>query len=146
MKIKLRIYLAAIGMWLVFLTLAFSLGALRQLVLNPVLGEHISHVVGTLVVVVVFLAFMVPFVRRVRRRGASTSDLWLTGFLWLVMTLSFEFLFFNFVANKPWDEILAEYNLAKGRIWILVLAATFFGPAAIHAVLASGDNNRKPSV
>ena len=40
----------------------------------------------------------------------------------------FEFGIGHFVFKKPWPELLADYNIAKGRIWILVLVATATAP------------------
>jgi len=70
-----------------------------------------------------------------RLRGCSTGDLWLIGLLWLLMTAGFEFLFFHFGGGKSWPELLADDNLPQGRIWLLVLATTLFGPPTIHAIL-----------
>ena len=50
------------------------------------------------------------------------------GALWLVLTLVFEFGFGHFVAHKTWPELLADYNLLGGRIWVLVLLTTMASP------------------
>ena len=42
------------------------------------------------------------------------------GALWLVLTLAFEFMLGRFVSGLSWREMLAEYNLAAGRLWSLV--------------------------
>jgi hypothetical protein len=42
------------------------------------------------------------------------------GALWLVLTLAFEFLLGRFVSGLSWREMLAEYDLASGRLWALV--------------------------
>lgn len=134
MKRSGTVYFGAVGVWLMFLVVAFTLGAVRELALRPLIGEHAAHIVGTLAVVAAFLGITALFVGRVRDR-CSPGDFWWIGLLWLVMTASFEFLFFHFVAGKPWDELLAEYNVAEGRIWVLVLLSTLLGPPAIHALL-----------
>ena len=38
--------------------------------------------------------------------------------LWLGMTLAFEFLFGHYIAGKSWSLLLADYNLAAGRLWV----------------------------
>lgn len=134
MKGGRKVYGAAIGVWFVFLVVAFALGTLRELAVRPLVGEHPAHVVGTLAVVAAFLGIMVIFVWRGRDR-CSTGDFWLIGLLWLAMTASFEFLFFHFVGGKSWEDLLADYNVAEGRIWVLVLLTTLLGPPANHAVL-----------
>jgi hypothetical protein len=42
------------------------------------------------------------------------------GALWLVLTLAFEFMLGRFVSGLSWREMLAEYDLASGRLWALV--------------------------
>lgn len=44
----------------------------------------------------------------------------------------FEFGFGHFVAGQPMSELLRDYNLAKGRLWPLVLAWLALGPIAIR--------------
>ena len=44
------------------------------------------------------------------------------------MTLAFEFGFFHYIMGVPWEILLADYNVAKGRIWPLVLAADLLAP------------------
>jgi hypothetical protein len=39
----------------------------------------------------------------------------------MALTIAFEFLFFHFVGGHPWSELLANYNLAGGRGWVLLL-------------------------
>jgi len=139
---RLRVYFSSIGVWFVFLVVAFAFGTLRELALTPLIGEHAAHIVGTLVVVVAFVGITVVFVQRARRCCPS-SDFWSIGVLWLAMTASFEFLFFHFVGGKSWSELLADYNVAQGRIWVLVLLTTFLGPVAIDAVLRRQANHGK---
>jgi hypothetical protein len=124
-----RVYLFALAVWLGFLVLAFDLGAMRELLVAPAIGEQAAHVVGTLVLVGVMLGVTAAFVRRTRPR--SLADLWLVGLLWLALTVAFEFLFFHFAAGKPWEVLLADYNLLQGRIWLLVPLTELFGPPVL---------------
>ena len=60
-----------------------------------------------------------PFVRSNPPRGVIQA-LGL-GVLWLVMTVTFEFSFGHWVAGHSWSRLLADYDLAAGRVWILFL-------------------------
>jgi hypothetical protein len=40
----------------------------------------------------------------------------------MALTVTFEFLFFHFFGGHPWSELLAHYNVANGRVWVLILA------------------------
>jgi hypothetical protein len=53
---------------------------------------------------------------------------WTIGATWLALTVGFEFVFGRLVAKASWDELLADYNLARGRTWPLVLAWIGLGP------------------
>jgi hypothetical protein len=50
------------------------------------------------------------------------------GVLWLALTLGFEFLVGHFVFRRPWATLLADYDLRRGRIWLVVLVVTFVAP------------------
>jgi hypothetical protein len=127
---KQRIYLLALAVWLWLFVLAFSLGAVRELLVAPAIGEQAAHVVGTLAFVAGLLGLTAVFVRRIRPR-CSPTGLWLVGLLWLALTVAFEFLFFHFLAGKPWEVLLADYNVLRGRIWVLVPLAELVGPPLI---------------
>jgi len=45
-----------------------------------------------------------------------------------------QFGFGHFVAHKPWRELLADYNIAAGRIWALVLLTTLLAPLIVARV------------
>ncbi len=127
---KQRVYPLALAVWLLLFAVAFSLGAVRELLIAPAIGGPWAHVVGTLAFVAVLLGITVAFVRRIRP-GCSLTDLWLIGVLWLALTLGFEFLFFRYAAGKPWEVLLADYNVVQGRIWVLVPLTELFGPPLI---------------
>jgi hypothetical protein len=44
------------------------------------------------------------------------------------LTLGFEFLIGHYVMHKPWAELLADYDVSSGRIWIAVLVTTLLAP------------------
>jgi len=47
------------------------------------------------------------------------------GFAWLALTLAFGF---GRARGKPWADLLADYDVLKGRIWVLVLLTTAVAP------------------
>jgi hypothetical protein len=63
-----------------------------------------------------------------RSRGEALA----VGARWRTLTVAFEFGFGRLIARKPWRELLADYNLARGRTWPLVLAWLAVGPEAIR--------------
>jgi hypothetical protein len=128
------VHLRAVGIWFVFLVIAFGVGAVREGLLRPRIGEPKAHVIGTLIAVTLMMLVTYAFIQRVHG-SCSMTDLILIGVLWLVMTVAFEFGFFHFVMGKPWEALLADYNVLRGRIWVLVLATVLLGPIIVGTLL-----------
>jgi hypothetical protein len=59
---------------------------------------------------------------------ATPRDAWMIGATWLALTLAFEFLAGHYLFGKPWRQLLADYNILRGRIWVLVLVTTAIAP------------------
>jgi hypothetical protein len=51
---------------------------------------------------------------------ASSRQAILIGLFWVVLTLIFEFGFGRY-RGSSWPQLLEDYNLLKGPIWILIL-------------------------
>jgi hypothetical protein len=66
--------------------------------------------------------------RQAMRFPASPRQRILFAALWLLLTLTFEFTFGHYVGRKSWSELLANYNLAQGRLWPIVLASLVAAP------------------
>jgi hypothetical protein len=112
--------------WIEMLVLAIANGAARESLLVPRLGTTTAHVISTLVLsVLIFIAgsLAMPWIA-----PASLRDAWTIGVVWVLLTLAFEFLAGHFIFGRPWKVLLADYDLAAGRIWILVLIVTLITP------------------
>lgn len=140
MTARRKAYLLALAVWPLFLVTAVTLGAVRENVIAPSLGEQVAHVIGTLLFIAVMLAIMWVFVGKVRGL-VQRIDLWLIGVMWTAMTVCFEFGFFHFVAGVPWEKLLADYNFFAGRLWVLVLLTTLCGPALIGVIQERAGRN-----
>lgn len=118
----------ALFVWILLVVLAIANGTLRTLVLAPRIGEHTGRFVSTLLLsalIAVAAWLTIPWIE-----PATESDAWLVGGIWLVLTLAFEFGVGHWVFRNSWDKLLDDYDLSKGRIWILVLATTLLAPVA----------------
>jgi hypothetical protein len=116
----------ALEVWLLLLAVAFANGAFRVVVLIPRLGEYPAHIVSS-VSLSVFIVLLARFTAGWMQIDTARSAL-LVGAVWLACTLAFEFLAGHYVFGSPWEKLLAEYQVQHGRIWVLVLAATFSAP------------------
>jgi hypothetical protein len=122
----------AVLAWLALLLFAILNGALRQALLIPSLGEQAGHVVSTLLLSAIILGaawVLLPWIH-----PRTTRDAWIVGALWLVLTVAFEFLGGHYLFGDPWEDLLAAYNVAQGRIWFLVLIATWLAPVVAFAL------------
>ena len=123
-------FIRAVLAWLTILVLAVLNGALRQGVLIPYLGEATGRALSPIFLAgLVFLTawLLVPWIEPV-----TLADAWRVGVLWLGLTLAFEFLAGHYLFGDPWERLLAEYNVARGRLWILVPIATLLAPVLVQ--------------
>ena len=118
--------LRASAIWLAILILAIANGALRESIISPRAGPHTGHVLSTillcgLIVAVAWLA--IPWIAPGTRSRALAIGGW-----WLILTLAFEFLAGHYLFGDPWQKLLADYSIARGRIWLFVPIVTLFAP------------------
>lgn len=119
--------LRAALVWVLLAVIAIACGILRQLLLAPRLGDAAAHVIGTLAVVAIFTGVLwrtVPWVAP----AWPARRLFGLGAAWTAATVAFEFGFGHYVFGHPWSRLLADYNLLRGRLWILVLLAILLVP------------------
>jgi len=129
-----KLLLCALGVWLVLVIAAILNGTLRNSFISPRAGEYAGHVISTIILVCVILVVTYLFLS-VIKIDYTVTDLLLVGALWLVMTVLFEFVFGHYVIGHPWAKLLADYNILEGRVWILVLIATFLAPLLAGLIL-----------
>ena len=116
-----------IGLWLLFAAIAMAFGTAREFWLKPWWGELRAHQVGTVLVCTVF--FGICYVTIPYWGVASAAQALAIGTLWLIMTIAFEFGFGHYVVGHSWRALFADYNVLRGRVWILVLMVTWLSPA-----------------
>jgi hypothetical protein len=104
------------------------------------LGQHRAHQVSSLTLV----AALLPYAAAVERRWPlPTADAAVgVGLTWVGMTATFEFGFGHFVARQSWRELAADYDMTRGRLWPLVLAAVGTAPAVARAARLRGARRR----
>ncbi len=115
--------------WLGILVLASGNGAVRDLVLAPRLGEPVARAISTLMLCGLILLVTWRSIRWIGPR--SRRDALIVGLLWVVLTLAFEFLAGHYLFGKSWAMLLEDYDLSRGRIWILALLTTFAAPVLL---------------
>jgi hypothetical protein len=118
--------LRALAVWCLLLLLAVLNGGVRDTWLSPRLGDPIGRAISTLLLcgLIVLATWLTIGWIGPTSRGAALG----MGALWVVLTLAFEFGVGHYGFGKPWLELLADYDLSRGRIWIAVLVVTLWAP------------------
>jgi hypothetical protein len=106
--------------WFVMLLLSVANGAIRDFTYGRHMDELTAHQISTGSSVVLLGIAIWGYVR-IYPPSSSSQALWL-GLRWMLLTVAFEFLFFHYVGGHSWTELLSNYNLLRGRVWVLVLA------------------------
>lgn len=127
--IKLR-YLYA---WLVLLVVAVINGGLREFTYGSHVSELLAHQLSCVSGIILFGVVFYLYVRS--WPPASARQAWYIGLFWMVLTVAFEFLFFHYVAGHPWEVLLANYDMANGRLWPLTLLWVAVGPYLFFRLL-----------
>jgi hypothetical protein len=99
------------------LLLAIANGTLRDLVYKKYTGDLAAHQISTLLLIILFAVYIGTILQYFP--PASPIQAISIGLLWLTFTLLFEFGFGRFRGNS-WNDLLADYNLFAGRVWILI--------------------------
>ena len=116
----------ALAVWCLLLVLAVANGGLRDTVISPRVGETAGRALSSVMLALLILLATWATIRWIGPR--SPREALAVGTLWLVLTLAFEFGAGHYAFGKPWSELLADYDLTRGRIWVLVLLVTFAAP------------------
>ena len=94
--------------WFFLLIPAVINGAMREFLYKPSVGDLAAHQVSTATGIVLFgliiwgMSRLWPI--------PTLQQAWTIGFIWLGMTVCFEFLFGNYVLGHPLTNLLHDYD------------------------------------
>ena len=112
--------------WCGILALAFANGALREVAIVPRVGDFAGRAISSVLLsaaILIVAWFTIAWVGPL-----SAGDAWAIGLAWLGLTLAFEFLAGHYIFGDPWGQLWADYNVLRGRIWVLVPVTTLLAP------------------
>jgi len=109
---------------------AIANGLFREKFLARRLNALQAHQMSTLSMILVFSIYVWLLFKL--WSPISTNQAIVIGLIWLFLTISFEFLFGHYVAGHSWDNLLNDYNILRGRVWILVLIWITIAPYIIY--------------
>lgn len=113
--------------WLGMLAVIFCLGALREGLLRPAVGELPALFAGTAAALVAIALFARRFVART---VVTAGESLLVGAFWVALTATFEFGFFHYAMGVSWEMLLADYNILEGRLMGVLMLTTLLAPYA----------------
>ena len=116
----------AVLIWFVFMVGAIANGTLRVAVINPFTGEALGHVISTALLSGIILVITWATIRWIG--PVTTPQAVAIGAAWLVMTLAFEFGVGGLISHRTWPEMLADYNVLRGRVWVVIPLITLVAP------------------
>ena len=96
------LFLYAFGVWLGLAVAAVLNGMLRNSFITPKVGEYAGHVISTIILVCVIFMATYLFLHNLEIT-CNNLNLLLVGALWVVLTVSFEFVFPVFIFCLRFD-------------------------------------------
>lgn len=118
MPITLTNPAAVLVAWFVMLVVSIANGAVRDFFYGKHMGALAAHQLSTAISLVLLGTVIWSYVTLYPPR--SDHEAVVVGLAWLALTVAFEFLFFHYVGGHSWSDLLANYNVLKGRIWVFV--------------------------
>lgn len=105
-------------LWFPMMVIAVINGAIREAVYKKQLGDLGAHQISTITGIILFAIY--SWIIFSYWKIESSTQAILIGLMWLLMTLAFEFLAGHYLFKNSWEKILNDYNIFKGRVWILI--------------------------
>jgi len=116
--------------WFPMLMLAIANGALRQATYGRRMPELRAHQLSTVIATAIFAVYIWYVIRT--WPPVSTQQALLVGLLWLALTIAFEFFMGLVLARRPLNEVLRDYDVTRGRLWVLLLLWITLAPVLFH--------------
>ena len=99
--------------------------------LHRAYGEVLPELTADQLAGVVLLALILPWAVHVEGRNPldEAHDAALVGLAWAGATVTFELTFGHYVNGASWSDLLAAYDVTKGRLWLLDVLGIAAAPA-----------------
>ncbi len=116
--------------WLGLMVIGILNGVLRVMTYQKRMPEIRAHQLSSLTGILFFgLATFV--LDRIWPIGSAGQAL-LIGLIWFGLTILFEFGFGHFIMKHPWEKLIHDYRIDKGRLWLLVVVWILLAPWFVY--------------
>lgn len=112
-------------LWLPMIPIAILNGGLRESVWNKYFNDLQAHQISTLLLIL-FCAVYIGLIFRFLQLQSRNQALVL-GFVWVVLTVGFEFSF-GLAMGHSIQDLFHDFRLLEGRLWSLFLISLFIFP------------------
>lgn len=126
--VRARRLAVGVGVWLCMVALAIANAGVREVFVAPAVGDYSAHVISTASLLAALALLVALYFRRVAAH--TTRELVALGVLWAGLTVAFELLFGHYVAGLSWADLLGQYDLAAGMVWVFVPLFLLVAPLA----------------
>jgi hypothetical protein len=136
------LWLRAITVWFVIIFAETIHGTLRTFFLAPYVGDLRARQISFFTGCALILAIAYLFIRWIE---AETIKLLLVvGLIWVVLTALFEVMLGRFAMGFSWEQIIADYDITKGRLMMFGLVFLMFAP--LIAAKMRGNEKEVPQL
>lgn len=126
----------AVVTWVLMIPVAILNGLFRESVISPRVGELRAHQISVATGSAGFIALVYALWRGEVGR-MEDRELLRMGAGWVVATILFEFGFGHYLRGFSWQQLLHDYNIRAGRLWVVVLLVVLFSPLIAKRMTAS---------
>src|SRR5688572_28233193 len=124
--IRIRQYILG---WIGLPFVAMLNGILRELTYCNTVGTISAHQISSVMLSMIICVYVMLFNSRVQLK--NTREALVAGFIWMVLTVMFEFVLSS-VLGVPVLEQFSRYNILAGNLWILVPLTVLLAPAVFR--------------
>jgi len=128
----MKTILIYVSAWIGLVILAILNGYARGKVYGQFMTELSAHQLSTLIFVIM-IGVYTYFITGVFSLRSSGQALFVGG-IWLIMTITFEFIFGHYVMGHSWSKLFHDYNITQGRVWVVVLIWTLIAPYTVFQI------------
>jgi hypothetical protein len=118
--------------WVTMVFIAILNGGFRDSVLAKRLSELRAHQLLCLTGILLF--FVYTWLVSLRWPLQTARQALFVGFVWLILTVAFEFIFRHYVAHQSWERLFRDYDILAGRLWDLVLLTVGLLPVVVFEI------------
>lgn len=125
--------------WFAFPFLGILNGTIRELTYKKFVGDLPAHQISTITGIVFFGIIFYLIFRKWKIESIKYA--FIVGFVWLFLTIFFEFGFGHYIMGNPWQKLFHDYNLTEGRVWSLFLVWVTIAPFIFYKIFEKQKAN-----